>query len=427
MMWHTRWLRHLVLMLGALLFGLWHLNAHAHKPSDSYLTVSVQNAPQKNSAQVSIAPVIDSQWDIALRDLDYAIGLDDNANSEITWQEVLTKQKAIFAYALARLSIKNNQQDCTLAPSRLLIDNHTDGAYAVIQFSVNCKKEGVLISKQGIGQLSFHYTLFSDIDPSHRGLLKLSYLNPEYETSVENSAATIKLTKTAIFGPDSPRHSFTLSAPNRFNEFKEYVVEGIWHIWIGFDHILFLISLLLPAVLVYSAKTWQPTKQFKTAFIDVLKVVTAFTIAHSITLTLATLQIIELPSRWVEAAIAASVILAALNNLFPYLLKRRWLAAFVFGLIHGFGFAAVLADLGLQQGALVVALIGFNVGVEIGQIAILSLFIPTAYALRQSWFYKHIIFYGGSIIIAIIASLWFAERAFNITVFSDMPALLGFS
>lgn len=376
-----------------LFLSLWHGAAYAHKPSDSYLALSVQKNINHNTAT--------GQWDIALRDFDYAIGLDANANSEITWQEVLNKQKEIYAYALTRLSIKNNQAACSLLPKQLLVDHHTDGAYAVIKFNVDCKKE--------INDLNLNYTLFSDLDPSHRGLLKLDYV------AVDKTGLNSKnYTKTAIFGPDNPTQLFALSAPNRFNEFKEYVLEGIWHIWIGFDHILFLISLLLPAVLVYSAKTWQPAQQFKTTFIDVLKVVTAFTIAHSITLTLATLQVIELPSRWVEAAIAASVILAALNNLFPYLLKRRWLAAFVFGLIHGFGFAAVLADLGLQQGALMVALVGFNVGVEIGQIAILSLFIPAAYVLRKSKFYKIIIFNGGSVLIIIIAAAWFVERAFNL-------------
>ncbi len=394
-----------------LLLSLWHSTAYAHKPSDSYLALSVQN----NSTQQNINHnTATGQWDIALRDFDYAIGLDANANSEITWQEVLTKQKEIYAYALARLSIKNNQATCSLIPKQLLIDHHTDGAYAVIKFNVNCKNE--------INVLNLNYTLFSDLDPSHRGLLRLDY------STVEKAGLNSKnYTKTTIFGPDNPTQLFALSAPNRFNEFKGYVIEGIWHIWIGFDHILFLISLLLPAALVYSAKTWQPAQQFKTTFIDVLKVVTAFTIAHSITLTLATLQVIELPSRWVEAAIAASVILAAMNNLFPCLLKRRWLAAFVFGLIHGFGFAAVLADLGLQKDALVVALIGFNLGVEIGQLGILSLFVPAAFMLRKSKFYKIIIFYGGSIIITVIASLWFIERAFNITVFSVIPALLGFS
>ena len=100
-----------------------------------------------------------------------------------------------------------------------------------------------------------------------------------------------------------------------------------------------------------------------------LKVVTAFTLAHSITLSLAALQVISLPSRLVESTIALSVVVAALNNLRGTIERRRWVMAFVFGLIHGFGFASVLADLGLPQGALVLALVGFNLGVELGQMA----------------------------------------------------------
>lgn len=394
--------------------SLWHNIAYAHKPSDSYLQVTIQNAIQADTAQL-----IKAQWDIALRDLDYAIGLDENANSEITWQEVLSKKNAIFAYSLARLNVQNNQLACNLAPKQLLIDNHTDGAYAVIKFTINCKNN--------VQILCFNYSLFADLDPSHRGLLKLDYSDTHNSNlSTKNTGIIKTLTKTAIFGPDHAVQFFTLSSPSRLAEFQEYVIEGIWHIWTGFDHVLFLVSLLLPAVMVYSAKSWQPSQHLKTTFFDVLKVVTAFTVAHSITLTLATLQVIVLPSRWVEATIAASVILAAMNNIFPFLLKKRWLAAFIFGLVHGFGFAAVLGDLGLHKGALIIALIGFNVGVEIGQIVILSAFVPIAYALRQSWFYKHIIFYGGSIIIAIIASLWFTERIFNVALFSAIPSVMGF-
>lgn len=394
----------------ALILMLWHNTVYAHKPSDSYLTIHINN--QTSTAKKSQAidtnnlltgNLLTGQWDIALRDLDFAIGLDTNANSEITWQEVETKQADIFAYALARLTLKNNQQKCSITPQQMLVDTHTDGAYAVIKLMIDCPT--------AVNKLTIDYALFSNIDPSHRGLLKINYV----ETDKNNTAKTIA--KTAIFGPDNPSQTFAIGTPNRLIEFKEYVLEGVWHIWIGFDHILFLISLLLPAVLVYSAKKWQAQQSFKTTFLDVLKVVTAFTIAHSITLTMATLQVVELPSRWVEATIAASVILAALNNLFPLFTKNRWTVAFVFGLIHGFGFAAVLADLGLQQGTLIVALIGFNVGVEIGQVAILMAFVPLAFAIRKTWFYKKVIFYGGSVAIALIASVWLAERAFNLSIF----------
>ena len=363
------------------LFCYWNNTAQAHKPSDSYLVIAVKDSK------------IEGQWDIALRDIEYAIGLDENADNKITWQEVLNKEKEIYAYAFARLVVKNSQNICLIVPTKTLIDDHTDGAYAVIRFIATCN--GV------ITDLHLHYNLFADIDPSHRGLLRLVYKGN---------------TKTSIFGPDNAQQSFILSTPNRLIEFKNYVLEGIWHIWKGYDHILFLISLLLPAVLVYKSKHWEPSTSFKSTSVEVLKIVTAFTLAHSITLTLATLQIVSLPSRWVEAAIAASVLIAALNNFNPRILKKRWIAAFAFGLIHGFGFAAVLSDLGLKNATLVLALVGFNVGVEIGQMAIVIIYLPVSFALRKTWFYKIILFYTGSFFIIGIATTWFLERVFDIKI-----------
>jgi len=204
---------------------------------------------------------------------------------------------------------------------------------------------------------------------------------------------------------------------SRLHQFIEYLQTGVWHIWTGFDHLLFLFSLLLPAVLALSGAKcakWQPADSFRSASLDVLKIVTAFTVAHSITLTLATLHIVSLPSRWVESAIAASVVIAALNNLFPMVRGRRWVVAFFFGLIHGFGFASVLADLGLPSSSLAIALVGFNLGVETGQLAIVAAFLPTAYALRQTWFYRKLVFTAGSLVIVAIASVWLVERAFNL-------------
>ena len=177
---------------------------------------------------------------------------------------------------------------------------------------------------------------------------------------------------------------------------------------------MFLLSLLLPAVLVRRAGQWDPAPTLRGSFVEVLKVVTAFTLAHSITLSLAALQIISLPSRVVESVIAASVVLAALNNLRGTIDKRRWVMAFAFGLIHGFGFASVLADLGLPQGALVLALVGFNAGVEVGQLCIVAVFLPVAFWLRATRFYRVGVLTGGSIVVALLASWWFVQRAFEL-------------
>src|SRR2546429_1283833 len=241
-----------------------------------------------------------------------------------------------------------------------------------MRFAATCPEE--------VATLEISYSLFADLDPQHRGLLRL-----------EHGAAT----RTAIFGPERATQTFELAKISALTQFVDYAREGVWHIWIGFDHILFLLSLLLPAVLVFDAGRWQAVPRFPPAFWDVFKIVTSFTVAHSITLSLAALGVISLPSRLVESAIATSVVLAALNNVFPLVHGRRWVVAFAFGLIHGFGFASVLRDLGLPQGALLIALVGFNLGVEVGQLAIVSAFLPVAYALRASWFYRRLVFIGG--------------------------------
>jgi hypothetical protein len=200
-------------------------------------------------------------------------------------------------------------------------------------------------------------------------------------------------------------------------QFAAYVHEGVWHIWLGFDHILFLVSLLLPAVLIRRDGRWKGAASFQDAFWDVARIVTAFTLAHSITLTLAALGIVSLPSRWVESAIALSVVLAALNNVVPVVARGRWIAAFAFGLLHGFGFAGALADLGLPAGSLALSLAGFNVGVELGQLAIVAAFLPLAFALRSTWAYRRVVLAGGSAVIVAIAGVWLIERAFDLPLF----------
>ena len=358
--------------------------AHAHKPSDSYLTLRVDGAE------------INGQWDIALRDLDLALGLDSNQDGAITWGEVRSRRAEIAAYALSRLSLTADGDACpATATGQLLIDRHSDGAYAVLHFTARCPR----IAEE----LQATYRLLFDLDPQHRGLLQLDCGGQ---------------VRTAIFAPDAPTQNLALAAPNRLRQLAEYLSLGVRHIWIGFDHILFLLSLLLPAVLVRQGMGWQPASGLGPAFWDVLKVVTAFTAAHSITLTVAALGVVTPPSRWVESAIAVSVALAALNNIYPLVSERRWVLAFVFGLVHGFGFASVLADLGLPRGALLTALVAFNLGVELGQLAIVALFLPLAWWLRDSWMYRRLALYAGSAAVAMLAIAWLLERALDLSLIS---------
>ena len=369
-------------LLASCLFAVAPQLAQAHKPSDSYLTLSADEDR------------FEGRWDIALRDLDFAIGLDGNGDGEIQWGEVRQRHDAIAAYALSRLNVASDGAACALAPGEQLIEDHSDGAYTVLPFRVDCPKAS--------NQVAVSYRLFFDLDPSHRGLLQVVGTNG---------------VNTAVLAPDRPRYNWDLGRNNVMRAFFDYLGEGLWHIWIGFDHILFLVTLLLPAVLRREAEQWRTVTNLWESARMVVKVVTAFTVAHSITLSAATLGYAELPSRLVETVIAASVIVAALNNLFPVVQRRLWALAFLFGLLHGFGFAAVLSDLGLSSGALLISLLAFNLGVELGQLAIVAALLPAIYLMRRTWVYPRVLLPFGSASIAVLGSLWLAERSLGLSVF----------
>ena len=357
--------------------------ALAHKPSDSYLTIDIKDSH------------LSGRWDIALRDLDFALGLDGNDDGAITWGELRSKSAEINQYVFPRLQLSAIEKTCSHQQTDMKVDEHTDGKYVVLLFNSDC-------GAVALDVLTVEYRLFVDLDPQHRGLLNLS-----------NSNVSV----AAVLVPSQPSRVFGLSSNRTYwMELLDFIHEGIWHIWIGFDHILFLFSLLIPSVMVYQKARWHPVSTFKLAFWEVVKVVTAFTLAHSITLSIAALGYIELPSRWVESTIAASVVLAALNNIVPFFTDKRALLAFAFGLVHGFGFASVLADLGLKESSKLWSLLGFNLGVEIGQLVLVAAFLPLAYKFSRYPIYKPIILKSCSLGIAGLATIWLMERAFDVSI-----------
>ena len=376
------------MIVAAALLSLVCTGALAHKPSDAYLTIVRDGA------------ALEGRWDVALRDVEVAIGLDADGDGAITWGEVRARQDAIDAYALSRLAVRTGGKACALRATAHSIDTHTDGAYVVITLTGECD--------EAAPTLAIDYRLLFDVDPTHRGLLNY----------VERGE-----TRSAIFSADAPASVVGGDTGGVLAQLGQYVHEGVRHIWTGFDHMLFLLSLLLPAVLVRGDRDWRPSASFRGSLVDVAKVVTAFTLAHSITLSLAAVGVVALPSRVVESAIALSVVLAALNNLRPIVANGRWLAAFGFGLLHGFGFAGALADLGLPTHSLALSLAGFNVGVELGQLAIVAAFLPIAYALRATWAYRRVALAGGSVAIAALACAWFVERAFDVQVFAALATM----
>jgi hypothetical protein len=334
------------------------------------------------------------QWDIAVRDLDNALGLDANEDGAVTWGELRAQESAVATYALARLRILAGSAPCPLKAIQLLVDQHADGVYAVLRFAGK--------TVRSCERLTITYRLLFDLDPLHRGLFRLRSQGRTY---------------SAVFSPGQPSCQFDPASRGRYwEQFLQFGREGVWHIWRGFDHVLFLLALLLPAVLRPGPSGWQVVPSFGSASFSVLKIVTAFTVAHSLTLSLATLGVVRLPSRLAESVIAASVAFAAINNLFPYLKGQRWYLAFGFGLVHGFGFASVLTDLGLETGAKALSLLAFNLGVEVGQLAIVLGFLPLAFVSRHSWCYRQLTLRVGSALIACLAVAWLVERAFSFKI-----------
>lgn len=356
--------------------------SYAHKASDSYVSVRVEGG----EAQV--------RWDIALRDLEYAIGVDRDEDGKITWGEVRSSMPAILGDAGRQLALEIDGTPCNLRWEGSSLARHSDGTYLILTGD-GCKAADD-------AKITVTYDFLFELDPQHRGLLAI----------IRRGASSLH-----VITPEARSVSAIAGETHSAGNFRHFLVEGVWHIWIGFDHVLFLLALLLPSVLARRAEGWSGVSSLREALLNVLKVVTAFTVAHSITLALASLELVALPSRLVETIIAGSVALAALNNVTTLFEERRaWLVAFAFGLIHGFGFASVLGDLGTGGGQVLTALLAFNIGVELGQLAIVIAFVPCAFLVRGSSFYRKVVLAGGSSAICTLAAAWFVERAFDVVL-----------
>lgn len=352
--------------------------AYAHKASDSLLHLDVDG------------PYIEGRWDIALRDLEFAIGLDTDSDGAITWGEVRGAQPEIEALARDHLALSVDERLCPLRTTRLRVTEHSDGHYAVLDLSADCPAT--------VEHLKIRYELFFDLDAQHRGLLKLDF-------GTDTSQA-------GIFSPERRSLRFESGGSGVGRIVHQYLTEGIWHVWSGLDHMLFLAGLFLPAVLYRRRGQWIPAHSLGAAVRETAVLVTAFTISHAATLSLAATGAFSLPSRVIESLVAATVMFAGLNNLIPMVHRRLvWLAA-GFGLIHGAAIASALLDLGLPASGRVWALLSFNFGVEAAQLALVACLIPIAFALRRQALYRYCVLIPGSIAITLIGLGWLIERAF---------------
>jgi hypothetical protein len=352
--------------------------AAAHKPSDAYLRLAIDPGAAPHGS-----------LDVALRDLDLVVGLDGNGDGAITWGELKARHPAIAAYVQSRLVLSTAGGPCELRPVEHMVDRHTDGAYAVLRFVAECPA-----APSG---LKLRYGLLFDVDPMHRGLL-----------SVSRAGAVT----TAVLSPAQPEIALE-AAKARSAELGPFFTLGLEHIAFGFDHLLFLLVLLLPAAYHRApGGAWLPVTDWWSATVDILKILSAFTLAHGVSLTAATTGVVDLPTRLVESAIAVTIVLTALDNVWPYLPRKRWLLAFGFGLIHGLGFASALGPLNLPPLDLAIALLGFNFGIEAGQVAVALPFLAAAYPLRTFGVYARGLLPVGSAAALVLACFWFVDRAF---------------
>lgn len=360
--------------------------AFAHAPGNSYLGMDLTGDR------------VSARWDIALRDLEYAIGIDVDHDGAITWGEVLAAGPALDQYALRHLRLSVDGDACALSVSQRRISRHADGAYLALDLAGDCGPKG---------ELAIEYSLMFDLDRQHRGLLSVTDAD-----GVEN----------AVLGPEARSFVRSDNSAGGTREFLQFLREGVWHIWIGFDHVLFLLCLLMPAVLQREGLRWRPRESLKGVLGRVAAVVTAFTVAHSLTLGLAAYGWVTLPTALVEVAIAASIVVVAINNIRPLFRADLAFVAFGFGLVHGLGFASVLQGLSAGAGSTLVALAGFNVGIELGQLAIVSAWIPIAYWLRDTTAYRQVVMKAGSWVIAAIAAAWFLERSLGSVIAMALAA-----
>jgi hypothetical protein len=336
---------------------------------------------------------VSGQLELAVRDLDLAYSLDADGDGSVTWGELRKRESELASLVLHKISIGPAKEPCDLVPGAIAIDSRGGENYAIFPFTGACEALGK--------QIRVGYDLMFVLDAQHRGLVDIS------NHDVGRSTVMTPETRVAVLD---------LESDNRLDAIRSFISSGAHHIWIGYDHMLFLITLLLSAVVMRSGNMWQPVETLGGAVWATTRIVTAFTLAHSITLSAAALGIVELPSRLVESVIATSVAVAAINNLFPVVSRRAWIAAFAFGLMHGFGFASILTDLGLPPARKLVALFSFNVGVELGQLAVVAGLLPVLFLIRRSAAYTQVALPAGSLVIMVIGFMWLLQRATGMNI-----------
>lgn len=355
--------------------------AFAHSASTSYLSIDAAG-----TATDAGAP--NFSWTLALRDVDALLDLDADGDGRLRWAEVADRTADIETLAQRALQFSTGRP-CALRLAAMQWQSIDGSGHLRLSGRVGCASTSA--------PLQLAYRLFDGVDPTHRALLQVS--GDDRLQSVA-PGAIVALDSGATAGGTAADTGFT-----------RMLVDGALHILGGLDHLLFLVALMLPAVMTRQQGRWIARAELRSALLQVAWVATAFTVAHSITLGLASFGLLRVPARVIEPLIAATVLATALNNLWPVLTTRLALAAFGFGLIHGFGFAEVLAPLGLPAGELARALLAFNLGVEAGQLVIVGVSFALLAAVRHWPGYPRWVLGAGSAALALLSAAWLIERS----------------
>jgi hydrogenase/urease accessory protein HupE len=330
----------------------------AHTVSLTYAEVTVDDRQVRWSLKLPVP------------ELDLLLGLDQNHDGNVDAAEIGSSQSSIQQYVMSKLHVLDNGGEVPGTIGALRPWKDPEGHPFVQTDAVFTAPD------QNFGRITLRCDMLRDVVTSHQTLAKISAGG-----------------QTRDFVFESGRSYEVDARPSQFQTVLQFVRMGILHILTGYDHIAFLLGVVL----------------IGGSFKAILKVVTSFTVAHSITLALAAFNIVNLPSRLVESGIALSIMYIALENLFFKSFDRRWIITFFFGLIHGFGFASALREVQLSRHLLATALFSFNLGVEVGQLCIVSALLPALLYMSRLRFNGAIV-KGCSAAIFALGSVWFWQR-----------------
>lgn len=310
--------------------------ARAHQASVVYGEITVEGR------------TVSTTFQIAAADVGPAIGL--GGERPATRDEVESGRDQLLRYVAEHVTVENGGVRCEPHPRDVAFTDKGDSFFAGARVDFACKTTPA--------RLRVDYRLFFDLDPRHQCFTRVPKGNDVEQWVFRSGDHLLQLDRPASL----------------WDHARDYALLGVEHVFTGYDHLAFLFGLLVVAGF----------SSLRSGLRYVLGVVTAFTVAHSLTLIASGLDWVRLPSRFVEPAIALSIFYVAVENLFVRQPERRWLLTFFFGLVHGFGFASVLREIGLPPRGLVLSLLSFNVGVELGQLAVVAAMAPLLRLLTRT-------------------------------------------